>query len=371
MVSNEIKEIFASDKFYVFVPGLVGGGKNLSVLRLIPNIFVPSSIFTRQGLKKDELSLNDHHEGIGREIIKKAQGRDIVMMMHSAGSFEGLDILLSMLKTGFNNHINLVFMGTPGLTSKGIKGGIDFIHRFIEINLQVATSEQHVIYPLPEVFYQQQINTAKPKIPIAFEDTSIKREQRRKIFVDSIRNHPTILKGQSVDKLLEDLNKIDEKISVSNNSNDWRKLVEKRASLLGPIIQEFFKGKQVGPTLHEKLMKEYHELPEDLSSLSKYCATAMLYLAKTSFVLLGKGTDDKLTTILKLAKKTGIDVGVSFLVAENDQMIRPADIEKIEQRLTMNNKDMVIIFSLIQNFDHSGYGINSQPLEELTSGSKI
>ena len=74
--------------FFVFFPGFTGGGRELTALRQISDLFVPSSISTKKAFKHKETSVHDHLQNLANEIAQNAGDRELFLLGHS---LEGRD----------------------------------------------------------------------------------------------------------------------------------------------------------------------------------------------------------------------------------------------------------------------------------------
>src|SRR6476661_5090154 len=81
--------------FHVILPGLQGGGRNLTGLReyIDDRGWVVASLSTRAGLKRHVFNLKTHYQNLAQELITQAQGRVIRIYAHSLGGIEVLDLM--------------------------------------------------------------------------------------------------------------------------------------------------------------------------------------------------------------------------------------------------------------------------------------
>lgn len=372
-----ITDIEGSQESFVFLPGLTGGGKYLTALRQTPDLFVPSSISTKPALKKGEKSTKEHYENLVREIIQTTGDKELYLLGHSLGGFEAIDILNILIDNPDfkNKKVNLVFISTPGFTDKGIRGFIEFGKRFRQINKKVALNEQHTTYPLPEKFYEtapQDIQDANISPKVAFKDSPEEREQRRYFFKDALK--PQIIpKGKTKEQIITELNNIDKQISGEIESKKTLEdLLRERAMLLHPVIEALFAGKQIDDEIHQKALELYQELPENLASSLRHYISTLLYLARAGKHI-AEGTGKQLQRVLEKAKSNDVDVNISFILLERDEMIKIDDIAQIKQNFKqgvgIQEIDKTVSFLLMEQLAHSSIGYYPKPIADFMTFS--
>lgn len=351
--------------FFAFLPGFSGGGRSLSALRQIEDLYVPSSISTRQAMKTGERSLTDHHNNLAREIIDLSQGKDIAMFVHSMGGFEAIDVVKALLNCSEakGRNIRLIFIATPGFTEKGFKSIKSFFRRFLDMNKNVTFYEQHVAYPLPENYYPA-VSTNQSDLEIVFRDDSNKRTERRQRFVESLER--TIPDAFIREKTLKDLQAIDQEMAKSDLSEvEFNELMNKRVKLLHPFIQSLFRGEQIDRQTHQKFLKTYKELTQDLSNLSTNVFSALCYLGRMTGRMY-QGIQRPLAEVVKLAKKKDVNLRFGLSVLEKDTIVRKEDLPAIQKGIDLNNlSDSLDGLFFLEQLSHSSLAYYPDPLKEL------
>src|SRR5689334_10121134 len=89
-----------NDYFHVIMPGLKGGGRNLTGLReyIGARGWVLASLSTRAGLKRRVFNLHTHYEKLAQELINQSNGRVIRIYAHSLGGIEVLDLMKKLAR---------------------------------------------------------------------------------------------------------------------------------------------------------------------------------------------------------------------------------------------------------------------------------
>lgn len=357
-----------NNSFFVYMPGLTGGGKSITSLREIPDLFVPSSISTPEARKKGEQNTSEHYANLAQEIAKRTQNQDLVLIGHSLGGYEILDLLEQLLKSpNFKSeNINIAFLGVPGLTSRGLKGLAECGRRVMNVQKNVALNEQHIAYPLPDKFYETQKRNWEDlsNVVTVSKDTNEERQTRRVGFKNTIKDS-SIPKGMTKESFFQRLDQLDKEIAgEAVPSQPQEKLLAERAKLLYAGIQGLFRGDSLENTKYEQFLVMYKERLKDLSKSVSYQINALLYYARAGKSIV-QGTGERLKRILESAKKQGKNIDVSFVIMERDEIIPPEDIKRLRRRLSEANIDQTsVVFSYMEQVAHSSFGYDTKSLQD-------
>lgn len=355
-------EIPVHKPFFVYIPGLTGGGKNLTILRGIPDLFVPSSVSTNESLKAEEKTVKEHHQNLANEIAEKAGEKDLCLIGHSLGGVEMMDVFDALLDNDKfkSKKINMTFIATPGFTARGVGGLKDFYKRMRAFSTKYPSQEQHVVFPLPESYYEKQPEVTNT-LQKVFEDTPDKRRSRRKSFAESL-NSRTLPAGETKEEIIQKLDQLDREIGGAEKSGrSIEKLMTERVEILLPILENFYHGALSDDEAHHTTMTQYHELTNQIASKLRYLPNAMLYYAKTGQILY-EGTSKILAKVMAKAKEKGVDVKLSFVLMERDEMIKQSDINTVQHNLQAEDAGLLASFFLMEQIAHSSIGYYPEPL---------
>lgn len=372
----ETSEIEQRDKesFKVYIPGITGGGKNITAIREYlhgrygDNVYIPSSISHETGLKKGEKNSDEHYKNLVTEVTKRADKKDITVVAHSLGGFEVIDLLYALLASnewqGYTVTIN--FLAAPGFGAEGMNNLIETGKRFHRLNQNVALSEQHIAYPLPEECYTRSTLTEEEeKATVLFHDTVKERTQRRNNFLNQWLEK-IVPDAQKRGDVITKLHNIDHEIlekSISNQSIDI--LLHERAKVLNPLIQTLFRGEHIDEAVHQQFMKKYEELTENLAPAFNHYLNYTLYLARAGNYIFS-GMEEKISEIAKEAQQKNKKVKIAFTIPGRDSMTKVFDIDLIEQTMqTKEIKDIFEGFYLLEQYGHSSIGYYPEILNKV------
>lgn len=332
-------ESFSAKPFFVFMPGMSGGGKDLTIFRKFfgKNGYAPSSISTHQTHKKSEGTfqtfLQRHYAHMVKEVAVRSEGRDLVIVGDSLGGEETLDLVdqLLTLKDWGGKKLSLVFKSVPGFGLKGISGLMETLRRISNIDLGLQESEY--LYPLPERYYRnlpQPPELGSPPGVTRISDTVENKIARRERFETSMLGK--VVKGKQAQKdILNRLAEIDQQIlGVIPDGQLKQKLWRERSRITKPIVDALARGEQFDDEIHQRFRETYKESAEDLLPTCKYYANALLYLVRSGKHI-WKGMDRRLGEVLAKAKQRDIDINFRFVLADKDNMLTLSDIEGFQE----------------------------------------
>jgi hypothetical protein len=312
----------------VYLPGMTADGISLTSMRQrFPDWFIPPSVTTADAWKQDDLTLENRFNRLAGEIGDNT-GPDVTIIAHSFGAFESLDIIGRMIQSDYypkKRKIDLVFTCAPGFSAAGWRNLLHFGASALEMSKNVATNEQHILYPLPEEFYKSRSLTGYPDLIPAFVDTEAYRQQRRSSFWGIIEEIGLPVESH---QYLDTITVIDRKILTETDPAVRKSLLRKRADLLGPVIQSVFHGETIPKEVYEPYQLIYHEKPEDLAGKYGFYRNLISYYFQAVKTIY-RGVPRRLNHLLALAGQSGTELNFHLLFMENDQVMKPADIRNI------------------------------------------
>lgn len=380
---QESTEVSRIDPFRVFLPGATGGGKGITSIRdhlhekYGEDVFIPSSISSRESVKKGE-NIDSHYTALAQEIFNRSNGRNVEIIAHSFGGFEVVDILNKFFALD-NSHvlkrdISLNFISVPGFTSKGLETVADLVkalHVF-EVSPQkkfealAAFLEQHMVYPLPEEYYQgSQTAISKNPLRIIFEDSKEKREERRKTFLTDWlpRLQPD---ENNRTQLVEKLTAIDQEITgIQKDDVRINQLLGERAKELESSLQDIFHGKHIVDEKHRVMLEKYKEIAGDLTAPLPFYINSLLYLNRVgSYVK--KGMGKVVEELIDTARTKNINMKIQFTLLERDTIL---PLMKVDTLSNMVSSGLVGValegINFAQQYAHASVGYYSEILSEL------
>lgn len=377
--------------FRVFLPGLTGGGTYNTSLReslhsaFGEDVYVPSSISTRESLNKDAAGIEAHYRQVAHEIGVRAGNKKIEFVAHSLGGYEFIDLAKALCQqdTWQGKDIAINFLSTRGFGERGFKSLTKIFKNLKDMLTHVAGAEQHTAFPLPEVYYQRHVINSSEQTRVLYKDTPEKRMERRRRFHQNLeRIVPDVKVREALIQRIAEIDKtIESKITSSTDpegvlravvaGKNVAELLLDRAKLLHEPIQALFHGKHIDPELHEYYQRLYSEQTENLVSPLKYYTTFLLYMARAGRYIHG-GMDKKLKEVVIEAKKSDINVRVLFTLLEQDKMITTDDIPTIKNGFSDPSLQNTLEgFAFVEQLAHSGVGYEVNVPPKLFSQAGI
>jgi len=292
------------------------------------NVYVPSSISARVSLKHDERDLIGHYGSLANTVATYAQSDNIHMVAHSLGSPESLCVLEHLLESRKWNgsEIKLTFMAGLGFVENGLSGIFQTASRVFEIVDNVTAVEQHMAYPLPEVYY-----TANPSedptssgVETIFTDSHKQRSQRRAWFEKQLE----IMKPDTKGDILANLANIGSMIILAikeNSDGGLNDALLQRVKILKPLIQLLFDEKNISEELHGKYRDLYGETTDNLANMMQYYTAALAFFARTASIL-NEGMYTKLKELIEKAEARGVNMIINFALLDRDFIIQDEDV---------------------------------------------
>ncbi|MCS7093329.1 MAG: hypothetical protein NZL96_02800 [Patescibacteria group bacterium] len=303
------------------------------------------------------------------EILKKTQGNQLLVMGHSLGAIEALDFTKGILKIKDSEgllSIDLIFISPPGIKGEGLTSIAELMKKisFLVNPDLVAMKEQHVFYPLPKAFYEKTKDIIHRYQLISFSEE--KRQSRRKWFEKEII-HNLERDPKKRERILMMIRAIDDKIINDNSLSPTNKdqLLQNRAKIISPYLQEVFQGKHRPESLHQEILVCYEELNLKQKSLKQwlfYLANLIIYIGKT-FEFTYKNTRTSLEELLGLAQKKNSNLRVVLVSSENDVIVTPSELESLVDDLS----SLVSNYFLFESAAHSSIGYEPSFLTKLIS----
>jgi len=345
------------NEYYIFFPGATGGGKALTPIREKmeetygrENVYIPSSITTPESLKQNE-SPKERIEKIAEQIILRSpNGQNIIA--HSFGSYETLDLVRALLNKGFTGNMRVEFIGTPGLFKRGLPALIEFAKRVTEMGREVTINEQHVLYPLPDKFYNSEAVKGSTKL---WEDSNDKRQIRRLWFIENLSR--LVPDNEQKTQLVKELTEIDTGLNSAADDSETQDFMSRRIKLLAPLLQDIFKGKHLNPEQANAFLEYYGETPQELTSKLAFIAQSLGYCGKI-FARIYDGLGKEINTLRKQAKTTNNNLIFGFATMENDAIIKDRDLQDLKTEDLIN-------LGAVEQLAHSSIAYYPDPLKSM------
>lgn len=357
--------------FKVFLPGGKAGAEYLTAMRdyLHQNygdqVLVPSSISHPASLKMSE-DLNGHFSNLGREIVKKAENKNIHIVGHSLGGFESIDVVKYILSNPqwSGKEIRLTFIAGLGFVGEDIFGLAKTANGMIQVENNYMVAEQHTAYPFPEAYYNAFPEKDQPQVKKIFVDSPKQRSKRRQWFEKQL----DIMAPEQKKQILAELDKIDQGLAHALKAKDndsVGKFVIKRKEVLGPFIELLFQGKQMPKELHKKYMELYKETSGNLAPGIQFFISLLRFIGK-SIDYTKAGTETALKEIIEAARSRKVDIKIDFALMENDYLIESSDVGEIIKGFDRKGIASVLgTFSFLEQLAHSSIGYRPEFLGEI------
>jgi hypothetical protein len=293
---------------------------------------------------------------MAKDIIAKSP-TNLNIIAHSFGSYETLDLVKELLKQNYQGTIQVEFIGTPGLLNQGFPALIKFGKRVSEMARQVTINEQHVFYPLPDVFYRD--DKRKDSTAIVWSDTDQERQKRREKFKQNLLK--TVPETEKREKIITELELIDKQLVDKTDDKLYETLLAERIEILAPLLQDVFRGKHLEESEHRAFLEYYGENPENLTSNLGFLAQTLGYCGGI-FKRIYKGLNKEISLLHNQAEKAKVKLNFGFVTLENDTIIKQEDLQNL-------NIEDLTNFGFIEQLAHSSIGYYPEPMAAIFSQS--
>lgn len=314
--------------FHVFFPGIGTEGRSLTGLRHTLGItykdaaYVPSSAAAPFELKKDE-KIGERYKIRAAHVAARAGQNDVIVIGHSAGSWEAIDFADALLDTSWAGQAVHLELTAPMGYHRGKTALVNLIEvkRRADTILEYARKGQHVAYPLADDYYKAVSPEPHPEgMNVIFEDSAAKRAERRELFFEMLEKIAPETERQS---LFQRLLKLDESISraaLAKNREETEKLLGEREKILFPYMEKLQHGEHHPEDLHENYLTEYNELPGSAADPRRQQLHIGYFLLRNYLGRLPQGMTKPLAAVIEKATKKGKNVTFSFVMLEQDDV---------------------------------------------------
>jgi len=320
--------------------GITASGDDLAPERSVlgrefgeDSVFAPSAAtLGRRAYLKGE-NVDARNKRIAQEVLKKSDGRPLVISGSSQAANESLDQIVSLLENGLHDReVTLILSCVPGVVYSGPCGIVRLAHDFASQYIHMHEVEQHVTYPGPEVLYTEaKDKIVKSRIPVdeVFEDTPVDREFRRVKFLTLL---PTFIPDNAErSQFMARLDDIDARIVSAYNLGKHNKVTRlrwKRALMLRTYKEKYFHGGQNDQETKDKYAQQYHETDEEIESMLGMLGQSLAYTSRI-LVDVKNGYHVQLAKVADIARKNGVKIKVALAVMEKDPLVTVEDLPKI------------------------------------------
>jgi len=372
-----LPEAVSATPFPVLFAGAYGAGESLTVFRRYlhetygDDVYVPSSIFVpdfdidKVGIHPRE-DVKSHNRRVGQEIGAKAASRPITIIAHSAATIDSIDIANELLDCGpwTGKEITINFLSPVGFTKSGPRDLVDQIKGFIKHEETHHYFEQHMAYPLPEIYYATQKQPLPEGLTVAYKDTPQDRTTRREKFVqwtEAIHPDP-----QQREAVLSRIAAIDQHIVQAIQSGQpIEDLLQERGHALGETIQGIFTGKNIPREVHEYYKEKYRERPENLADRNWQNIILAIYLVHFADGLI-KGPEALLRETMEKARQKGVTLSWNLVFQERDTIIPLSEAPVIAKAVRAEDIAATLHgVHVLKEYSHAGFSFRPEVLSTL------
>lgn len=300
--------------FHVILPGLKGGGRNLTGLRehIASRGWVAASLSTRVGLKKGlgVYNLKAHYNGLAQELITHARGRVIRIYAHSLGGIEVLYLMKALARQTNLPYksLEVIFISPPGIGQKGFSGLFRVGQRLVRVIRNLGFYDQQSLLPVS-----------------ACEDNQVNLQ--RKLFLEEWLPH-LVSSPLKREKFRQDLEAIDNKLLLPDKfyklSDEEMLYLRQRHKLLKELVVKILCGEHIAEEKHQQYLRKYHELASDIAPTLAYLLTITIFSFMVLFNLY-QGIDRKILAVYENCRQLKINTKVGVVILGRDDLVQIQD----------------------------------------------
>lgn len=328
--------------FHVILPGLKGGGRNLTGLREYIDCrgWVVASLSTRVGLKKGLglYNLKAHYAALAQELVTRSQGRVIRIYAHSLGGIEVLYLMKALARHGDLplNSLEVIFISPPGIGQKGFRGLFNVGKRLFRVIQNLGLYDQKSLLPI-----------------YTLEDPNIPQDPQRKLFLEEWL--PNLIKSPlEREKFKQNLEKIDTNFQAINEINklleEETQFLRQRHKLLKDLVGKIINGEHIAEEKHQKYLQRHHELVSDIAPTLSYMLTAIIFTLKV-ITGLYLGIDRKILAVNEYCFQQKIKTKVGVVTLGRDPLVLTQDYARFIERAAQ--QEIPIYNFIFENEEHS------------------
>lgn len=333
--------------FHVILPGLQGGGRNLTGLRehIGTRGWVVASLSTRAGLKRRVFNLRSHYKKLAQDLIDQANGRIIRIYAHSLGGIEVLDLMKTLARHQDlpAKQLEIIFISPPGVGQKGFSGLLEIGKRFYKVVKNLGLYDQNYLLP-PE---------------------SADGQDQRRLFLDEWL--PRMMSdGQQREEFLTALEAIDSKLLLLNESEIQLEqqafYIQQRHKLLKSLVERIICGKHITEVKHQHYLQQHREQAFDIAPGLIYLFISSLFATKVLFNLY-RGIDRKLLAVYSYCQKLKINTKLAIVVLGHDDLVLSQDYTNFSRMARF--RQIPIYNFLFENEEHSSVAHKWELIDNL------
>ncbi len=341
-----------SEYFHVILPGLKGGGRNLTGLREYIGLrgWVTASLSTRVGLKRGFCNLKAHYRNLALQLIAQSRGRTIRIYAHSLGGIEVLYLMkeLAWHKDLPGNTLEVIFISPPGIGQKGFSGLFRIFKRLSNVIKYLGFYDQDYLLPFPAL----EGNTVDPQRKLFLD------EWLPRLVTDSVKR----------ERFKQALENIDRKILLSQSSKkltEQKKLyLQERHKLLKGLVEKIINGKHITEEKHQQYLQKHQELALNIAPNFSYLVTSFIFLLKV-FSNLFLGIDRKLFSTYDFCCEHAVNTKVAVVILGHDELVLSEDYASFIKLATSRN--MPVYNFVFENEEHSSVAHKWSLIDALES----
>ena len=327
-----------NDYFHVILPGLKGGGRNLTGLReyIGSRGWVVASLSTRAGLKRSVFNLRAHYERLAQEIVAQAQGRIVRIYAHSLGGIEVLDLMKALARHQSlpAKNLEVIFISPPGVGQKGFSGLLEIGKRFTRVIKNLGLYDQNHLIPL-------RTGGAEPVQPqrgLFLEEWLPQMEidcRKRKEFIAALEN---------IDSKLLLLDK-----SIAGLAQEAFYL-HQRHRLIKHLVERIICGKHISEERHQRYLQQHRELALDIAPGLTYLFISLIFAFKVLFNLY-RGIDQRLLAAYEFCRRQEINTRWAIVVLGHDDLVLSEDYTNFSKLAA--SRQIPLLNFVFENEEHS------------------
>lgn len=339
-----------SEYFHVILPGLKGGGRNLTGLReyIGSRGWVTASLSTRVGLKRGFSNLKAHYHKLALDLIAQSQGRTIRIYAHSLGGIEVLSLMkeLARHKDLPRNSLEIIFISPPGVGQKGFSGLLRVGKRLGNVIKNLGFYDQDYLLPVTPL----EGDSVHPQRKLFLED-----------WLPRLVTDP--IKRENFKQALE---AIDNKILLSEVSKrlpDQKNLYQQeRHKLLKNLVEKIINGHHITEEKHQQFLLKHQELALNIAPNFSYLLTSFLFLSRVLFNLF-TGIDRKLFATYDYCLNQSVNTKVAVVILGHDELVFSQDYANFTKMASI--RKMPIYNFVFENEEHSSVAVKWSLIDAL------
>jgi hypothetical protein len=341
-----------NEYFHVILPGLKGGGRNLTGLReyIGSRGWVTASLSTRVGLKRGFCNLKAHYRKLALDLIAQSQGRTIRIYAHSLG---GVEVLYLMKELAHNKDLphhtlEIIFISPPGVGQKGFSGLLKVGKRLGNVIKNLGLYDQDYLLPVPTL----EGNPVNPQRKLFLDDWL------PRLLIDPVKR----------EQFKQALEAIDSKILLADVSKrqpaERGHYQQERHKLLKDLVEKIINGQHITEEKHQQFLQKHQELALNIAPGFSYIVTSFLFVLRVFFNLY-LGLDRKLFATYDYCRKQSVNTKVAVVILGHDELVFSGDYANFIKMASA--RKMPVYNFVFENEEHSSVALKWSLIDALES----